>query len=55
MLSRKNEYDADNYASEQVDSEYLVTSLIKLYKSNLNISDTKQVLCDVLLLSPNSS
>ena len=36
MLSRKNEYDADNYASEQVDSEYLVTSLIKLYKSNLS-------------------
>ena len=36
ILSRKNEYDADNYASEQVDSEYLVTSLIKLYKSNLS-------------------
>ena len=36
ILSRKNEYDADNYASEQVESEYLVTSLIKLYKSNLS-------------------
>ena len=36
ILSRKNEYDADKYASEQVDSEYLVTSLIKLYKSNLS-------------------
>ena len=36
IQSRKNEYDADNYASKQVDSEYLITSLIKLYKSNLS-------------------
>ena len=36
ILSRSNEYEADNFASNQVDKEYLVTSLIKLYKSNLS-------------------
>lgn len=35
ILSRKNEYEADTYASEKVDSGYLISSLIKLYKSNL--------------------
>ena len=36
ILSRSNEYEADNFASKQVDREHLVTSLIKLYKSNLS-------------------
>ena len=36
IFSRSNEYEADNYASNQVDKEHLVTSLIKLYKSNLS-------------------
>tara|TARA_B100000035_G_scaffold315399_1_gene335803 strand:- start:38 stop:1264 length:1227 start_codon:yes stop_codon:yes gene_type:complete len=36
ILSRKNEYEADSFASKQVDKEYLITSLIKLYKSNLS-------------------
>ena len=36
ILSRSNEYEADNFASKQVDKEHLVTSLIKLYKSNLS-------------------
>ncbi len=36
ILSRSNEYEADNFASRQVDKEHLVTSLIKLYKSNLS-------------------
>jgi len=36
ILSRSNEYEADNFASQQVDKEHLVTSLIKLYKSNLS-------------------
>ena len=36
VFSRSNEYEADNYASNQVDKEHLVTSLIKLYKSNLS-------------------
>ena len=36
ILSRCNEYEADNFASKQVDKEHLVTSLIKLYKSNLS-------------------
>tara|TARA_B100001057_G_scaffold441577_1_gene476291 strand:- start:229 stop:1455 length:1227 start_codon:yes stop_codon:yes gene_type:complete len=35
ILSRKNEYEADNFASNQVDKEYLISSLVKLYKSNL--------------------
>ena len=36
ILSRSTEYEADNFASKQVDKEHLVTSLIKLYKSNLS-------------------
>ena len=36
ILSRSNEYEADNFASNQVNKEYLVSSLIKLYKSNLS-------------------
>ena len=31
-----NEYEADNFASNQVDKEYLISSLVKLYKSNLS-------------------
>ena len=36
IMSRSNEYEADNFASNQVDKEYLVSSLVKLYKSNLS-------------------
>ena len=36
IISRKNEYEADNFASSKVNREYLITSLIKLYKSNLS-------------------
>ena len=35
-LSRKNEYEADIFASKQVQKEYLISSLVKLYKSNLS-------------------
>tara|TARA_B100000965_G_C19547438_1_gene738530 strand:- start:863 stop:1570 length:708 start_codon:yes stop_codon:yes gene_type:complete len=35
VLSRKNEYQADNFASNHVDKNYLISSLVKLYKSNL--------------------
>ena len=35
IFSRMNEYEADNFASKQVDKEYLISSLVKLYKSNL--------------------
>jgi STE24 endopeptidase len=35
ILSRKNEYEADSFASKQVDKSLLISSLIKLYKSNL--------------------
>lgn len=36
VFSRMNEYEADNFASGQVDREYLISSLVKLYKSNLS-------------------
>tara|TARA_B100001059_G_scaffold79401_1_gene77229 strand:- start:533 stop:1204 length:672 start_codon:yes stop_codon:yes gene_type:complete len=35
-LSRKNEYEADMFASQQVQKKYLISSLAKLYKSNLS-------------------
>ena len=35
-LSRKNEYEADMFASKQVHKEHLISSLVKLYKSNLS-------------------
>lgn len=35
VLSRKNEYEADSFASKQVDKSLLISSLTKLYKSNL--------------------
>jgi len=35
-LSRKNEYEADLFASKQVQKEHLISSLVKLYKSNLS-------------------
>ena len=35
-LSRKNEYEADIFASRQVEKEFLISSLTKLYKSNLS-------------------
>jgi len=36
ILSRKNEYQADKFASDHVDKSHLISSLIKLYKSNLS-------------------
>ena len=35
-LSRKNEYEADVFASKQVQKDHLISSLVKLYKSNLS-------------------
>ncbi len=35
VLSRKNEYEADDFASSQADKNFLISSLVKLYKSNL--------------------
>ncbi|MFL2553038.1 MAG: M48 family metallopeptidase [Gammaproteobacteria bacterium] len=35
-LSRKNEYEADIFASKQVKKEHLISSLVKLYRSNLS-------------------
>ena len=35
-LSRKNEYEADVFASKQVQKEHLISSLVKLYKCNLS-------------------
>ena len=33
-LSRKFEFEADNYAAGQVDGKYLISSLVKLYREN---------------------
>ena len=37
ILSRKNEYEADNYAKLHSDKNDLISSLLKLYKKNLNL------------------
>ena len=35
-LSRKFEFEADQYASENADSSKLISALVKLYKENAN-------------------
>ena len=37
VLSRKNEYEADDYAKLHTDKDDLISSLLKLYKENLNL------------------
>ena len=37
ILSRKNEYEADNYAKLHADKNDLISSLLKLNKENLNL------------------
>ena len=37
ILSRKNEYEADNYAKLYSDKNDLISSLLKLYKENLSL------------------
>ena len=37
VLSRKNEYEADNYAKLHTDKNDLISSLLKLYKENLSL------------------
>ena len=39
-LSRKNEYEADNYAKTYTDKEDLISSLLKLYMKNLSVLKT---------------
>ena len=51
ILSRSNEYEADNFASNQVDKEYLVSSLVKLYKSNLSFEEHSVSITGQILLS----
>ena len=36
MISRKHEFEADDYAAEQADANKLVEALVKLYKDNAN-------------------
>ncbi len=36
MISRKHEFEADDYAAEQADANKLVDALVKLYKENAN-------------------
>jgi len=42
-LSRKNEFEADNYAKEYSDKNDLITSLKKLYKENLTLIKTSPI------------
>ena len=37
VLSRKHEYEADNFAKEHTSSISMVSALIKLYKDNLTV------------------
>lgn len=39
-MSRKNEFEADNYAKEHSDKSYLISSLKKLYRENLTLIKT---------------
>jgi STE24 endopeptidase len=34
MLSRKNEFEADEFAAEQSDAKYLISALVNMYKEN---------------------
>jgi len=36
LLSRKNEFEADEYAARQSDAKYLIQALVNLYKENAN-------------------
>jgi STE24 endopeptidase len=36
MLSRKNEFEADEFAAEQTDANNLISALVNLYKENAN-------------------
>ncbi|MCW8932889.1 MAG: M48 family metallopeptidase [Gammaproteobacteria bacterium] len=36
MISRKHEFEADDYAAEQADANKLIEALVKLYKENAN-------------------
>lgn len=36
MISRKHEFEADDYAAQQADAQQLVSALVKLYKDNAN-------------------
>jgi len=36
-FSRKNEFEADNYAKEYSEKQHLISSLLKLYRGNLSL------------------
>ena len=36
MISRKHEFEADDFAAEQADATKLIEALVKLYKDNAN-------------------
>jgi STE24 endopeptidase len=42
-ISRKNEFEADNYAKEHSDKSYLISSLKKLYRENLTLIKTSPI------------
>ncbi len=52
IFSRKNEYEADAYAAEKVESKYLITSLVKLYKSNLTFLIPNKIYASIYYSHP---
>jgi len=43
LFSRKNEYEADNFAKKYANSEDLISSLLKLYRGNLSLVKSSSI------------
>ena len=43
LFSRKNEYEADNFAKRYANSEDLISSLLKLYRGNLSLVKSSSI------------
>ena len=52
ILSRKNEYEADNYAKLYSDKNDLISSLLKLYKENLNLIKSSPIYSSIYSSHP---
>ena len=52
ILSRKNEYEADNYAKLHSDKNELISSLLKLYKENLSLIKSSPIYSSIYSSHP---
>ena len=52
ILSRKNEYEADNYAKLHSDKNDLISSLLKLYKENLSLIKSSPIYSSIYSSHP---